>query len=184
MGLTFLSCSVPGCSLLESGRLGCEQAWSPVDTPHLFGVSFVGSPPQCHCCIRMQRGLFCPCEFSNMFVTYHICSLKRFDFLVLCLDVPNICTCVYMFLATDYVIFRFLRNYVTLDPPASLAKLRFLFSSSFFFNLFQAQLQREKEQDQMKLYAKLEKLNVLEKECFRLTATQQTAEVSFCLSRR
>ncbi|KAK7808526.1 hypothetical protein U0070_003163 [Myodes glareolus] len=28
----------------------------------------------------------------------------------------------------------------------------------------------------MKLYAKLEKLNVLEKECFRLTATQQTAE--------
>nr|XP_048281238.1 centrosomal protein CEP57L1 isoform X2 [Myodes glareolus] len=40
----------------------------------------------------------------------------------------------------------------------------------------QAQLQREKEQDQMKLYAKLEKLNVLEKECFRLTATQQTAE--------
>ncbi|XP_038196714.1 centrosomal protein CEP57L1 isoform X2 [Arvicola amphibius] len=41
----------------------------------------------------------------------------------------------------------------------------------------QAQLQREKEQDQMKLYAKLEKLNVLEKECFRLTATQQTAEL-------
>lgn len=40
----------------------------------------------------------------------------------------------------------------------------------------QAQLQREKEQDQMKLNAKLEKLNVLEKECFRLTATQQTAE--------
>ncbi|XP_057618082.1 centrosomal protein CEP57L1 isoform X2 [Chionomys nivalis] len=39
-----------------------------------------------------------------------------------------------------------------------------------------AQLQREKEQDQMKLYAKLEKLNVLEKECFRLTATQQAAE--------
>ncbi|XP_049976456.1 centrosomal protein CEP57L1 isoform X3 [Alexandromys fortis] len=40
----------------------------------------------------------------------------------------------------------------------------------------QAQLQREKEQDQMKLYAKLEKLTVLEKECFRLTATQQAAE--------
>ncbi|XP_017658504.1 centrosomal protein CEP57L1 isoform X3 [Nannospalax galili] len=40
----------------------------------------------------------------------------------------------------------------------------------------QAQLQREKEQDQMKLHAKLEKLDVLEKECFRLTTTQQTAE--------
>uniref|UniRef100_F7IHU2 Centrosomal protein CEP57L1 n=1 Tax=Callithrix jacchus TaxID=9483 RepID=F7IHU2_CALJA len=40
----------------------------------------------------------------------------------------------------------------------------------------QAQLQREKEQDEMKLYAKLEKLDVLEKECFRLTATQKTAE--------
>ncbi|XP_051020244.1 centrosomal protein CEP57L1 isoform X1 [Acomys russatus] len=40
----------------------------------------------------------------------------------------------------------------------------------------QAQLQWEKEQDQMKLHAKLEKLDVLEKECFRLTATQQTAE--------
>lgn len=69
---------------------------------------------------------------------------------------------------------------MTLDPLASLAKLRFL---PFFLNLFQAQLQREKEQDQMKLYAKLEKLTVLEKECFRLTATQQAAEVSFCLSR-
>ncbi|XP_008575469.1 PREDICTED: centrosomal protein CEP57L1 isoform X1 [Galeopterus variegatus] len=40
----------------------------------------------------------------------------------------------------------------------------------------QAQLQREKEQDQMKLHAKLEKLDVLEKECFRLTTTQKTAE--------
>ncbi|XP_076773077.1 centrosomal protein CEP57L1 isoform X2 [Arvicanthis niloticus] len=40
----------------------------------------------------------------------------------------------------------------------------------------QAQLQREKEQDQMKLHAKLEKLHVLEKECLRLTATQQNAE--------
>ncbi|KAM5325044.1 centrosomal protein CEP57L1 isoform 1-T10 [Glossophaga mutica] len=40
----------------------------------------------------------------------------------------------------------------------------------------QAQLQREKEQDQMKLQAKLEKLNVLEKECFKLTTTQKTAE--------
>lgn len=40
----------------------------------------------------------------------------------------------------------------------------------------QALLQREKEQDQMKLHAKLEKLDVLEKECLRLTATQKTAE--------
>ncbi|XP_012877803.1 PREDICTED: centrosomal protein CEP57L1 isoform X2 [Dipodomys ordii] len=40
----------------------------------------------------------------------------------------------------------------------------------------QAQLQKEKEQDQMKLHAKLEKLNVLEKECIRLTTTQKTAE--------
>ncbi|XP_037677172.1 centrosomal protein CEP57L1-like [Choloepus didactylus] len=40
----------------------------------------------------------------------------------------------------------------------------------------QAQLQREKEQDHMMLHAKLEKLDVLEKECFRLTTTQKTAE--------
>ncbi|XP_048209683.1 centrosomal protein CEP57L1 [Perognathus longimembris pacificus] len=40
----------------------------------------------------------------------------------------------------------------------------------------QAQLQKEKEQDQMKLHAKLEKLDVLEKECFKLTTTQKTAE--------
>ncbi|XP_065767644.1 centrosomal protein CEP57L1 isoform X3 [Muntiacus reevesi] len=40
----------------------------------------------------------------------------------------------------------------------------------------QAQLQREKEQDHMKLHAKLEKLDVLEKECFKLTTTQKTAE--------
>lgn len=50
-----------------------------------------------------------------------------------------------------------------------------------FFYPFQAQLQREKEQDHMKLQAKLEKLDVLEKECFKLTATQKTAEVSFHL---
>ncbi|XP_077018718.1 centrosomal protein CEP57L1 isoform X2 [Tamandua tetradactyla] len=40
----------------------------------------------------------------------------------------------------------------------------------------QAQLQREKEQDHMMLHAKLEKLDVLEKECSRLTTTQKTAE--------
>ncbi|XP_016073035.1 PREDICTED: centrosomal protein CEP57L1 [Miniopterus natalensis] len=40
----------------------------------------------------------------------------------------------------------------------------------------QAQLQREKEQDHMKLQAKLEKLDTLEKECFKLTTTQKTAE--------
>ncbi|XP_004406752.1 PREDICTED: centrosomal protein CEP57L1 isoform X2 [Odobenus rosmarus divergens] len=40
----------------------------------------------------------------------------------------------------------------------------------------QAQLQREKEQDHRKLQAKLEKLDILEKECFKLTTTQKTAE--------
>lgn len=40
----------------------------------------------------------------------------------------------------------------------------------------QAHLQREKEQDQLKLQAKLEKLDILEKECFKLTTTQKTAE--------
>ncbi|XP_052607483.1 centrosomal protein CEP57L1 isoform X4 [Peromyscus californicus insignis] len=43
-------------------------------------------------------------------------------------------------------------------------------------NVHPAQLQREKEEDQLKLHAKLAKLDVLEKECFRLTTTQQTAE--------
>jgi hypothetical protein len=62
-----------------------------------------------------------------------------------------------------------------LIPLASVAKFRFCFYP------IQAQLQREKEQDQMKLHAKLEKLDVLEKECFRLTTTQKTAEVSFYL---
>ncbi|XP_052607482.1 centrosomal protein CEP57L1 isoform X3 [Peromyscus californicus insignis] len=47
----------------------------------------------------------------------------------------------------------------------------------------QAQLQREKEEDQLKLHAKLAKLDVLEKECFRLTTTQQTAEKTKCLKR-
>lgn len=51
----------------------------------------------------------------------------------------------------------------------------------FCFYPFQTQLQREKEQDQMKLQAKLEKLDLLEKECFKLTTTQKTAEVSFHL---
>ncbi|XP_036624683.1 centrosomal protein CEP57L1 isoform X1 [Trichosurus vulpecula] len=44
------------------------------------------------------------------------------------------------------------------------------------FALEQQQLQWEKGQDQMKLNAKLEKLEVLEKECVRLTTTQKTAE--------
>uniref|UniRef100_F1RT09 Centrosomal protein CEP57L1 n=2 Tax=Sus scrofa TaxID=9823 RepID=F1RT09_PIG len=42
--------------------------------------------------------------------------------------------------------------------------------------ILEQQLQREKEQDHMKLQAKLEKLDVLEKECFKLTTTQKTAE--------
>ncbi|XP_006029978.1 centrosomal protein CEP57L1 isoform X1 [Alligator sinensis] len=40
----------------------------------------------------------------------------------------------------------------------------------------QTQLQKEKNQNQMELHAKLEKLEVLEKECFKLTTTQKTAE--------
>ncbi|XP_019393419.1 PREDICTED: centrosomal protein CEP57L1 isoform X2 [Crocodylus porosus] len=42
----------------------------------------------------------------------------------------------------------------------------------------QTQLQKEKNQNQMELHAKLEKLEILEKECFKLTTTQKTAEVS------
>ncbi|NXI74358.1 CE57L protein, partial [Anseranas semipalmata] len=40
----------------------------------------------------------------------------------------------------------------------------------------QTQLQNEKDQNQVELHAKLEKLEVLEKECLKLTATQRIAE--------
>ncbi|KAM9156666.1 centrosomal protein CEP57L1 isoform 3-T4 [Pangshura tecta] len=40
----------------------------------------------------------------------------------------------------------------------------------------QTPLQKEKDQNHMELHAKLEKLEVLEKECFRLSTTQRTAE--------
>ncbi|XP_062825088.1 centrosomal protein CEP57L1 isoform X3 [Anolis carolinensis] len=40
----------------------------------------------------------------------------------------------------------------------------------------QIQLQKEKDQDQVELCAKLDKLEILEKECWRLTSTQKTAE--------
>ncbi|NWZ24584.1 CE57L protein, partial [Asarcornis scutulata] len=40
----------------------------------------------------------------------------------------------------------------------------------------QTQLQKEKDQNQGELHAKLEKLEVLEKECLKLTATQRIAE--------
>ncbi|NXC44695.1 CE57L protein, partial [Penelope pileata] len=40
----------------------------------------------------------------------------------------------------------------------------------------QTQLQKEKDQNQLELHAKLEKLEVLEKECLKLTATQRIAE--------
>ncbi|XP_060039958.1 centrosomal protein CEP57L1, partial [Erinaceus europaeus] len=56
------------------------------------------------------------------------------------------------------------------EPLALLAKFRVCFLP------FQAQLQREKEQDHMKLQVKLEKLEILEKECFKLTTTQKIAE--------
>ncbi|XP_034965165.1 centrosomal protein CEP57L1 [Zootoca vivipara] len=40
----------------------------------------------------------------------------------------------------------------------------------------QTQLQKEKDQNQLELCAKLDKLEILEKECWRLTSTQKTAE--------
>uniref|UniRef100_A0A8C4WBL5 Centrosomal protein 57kDa-like protein 1 n=1 Tax=Gopherus evgoodei TaxID=1825980 RepID=A0A8C4WBL5_9SAUR len=40
----------------------------------------------------------------------------------------------------------------------------------------QTPLQKEKDQNHMELHAKLEKLEILEKECFRLSNTQRTAE--------
>lgn len=86
---------------------------------------------------------------------------------------------MYMCVLVSYdrfiLYFEFSENVFILEPLASLAKFRFCFYP------FQAQLQREKEKDRLKLQAKLEKLSVLEKECFKLTATQKTAEVSFHL---
>ncbi|OXB70160.1 UNVERIFIED_CONTAM: hypothetical protein H355_015730 [Colinus virginianus] len=41
---------------------------------------------------------------------------------------------------------------------------------------FQTHLQKEKNQNQMELHAKLEKLEVLEKQCLKLTASQRIAE--------
>ncbi|NWU52984.1 CE57L protein, partial [Dromas ardeola] len=40
----------------------------------------------------------------------------------------------------------------------------------------QAQLQKEEDQNRLELHAKLEKLEMLEEECFKLTATQRIAE--------
>ncbi|XP_042301701.1 centrosomal protein CEP57L1 isoform X2 [Sceloporus undulatus] len=49
----------------------------------------------------------------------------------------------------------------------------------------QIQLQKEKDQDQVELCAKLEKLEILEKECWRLTSTQKTAEEKIkCLEQK
>lgn len=45
-------------------------------------------------------------------------------------------------------------------------------------HFFQTQLQKEKEQNHVELCVKLDKLEILEKECQRLTSTQKTAEVS------
>ncbi|KAM7119514.1 centrosomal protein CEP57L1 isoform 2-T4 [Ciconia maguari] len=42
--------------------------------------------------------------------------------------------------------------------------------------LEQAQLQKEEDQNRLELHAKLEKLEMLEKECLKLTATQRIAE--------
>lgn len=48
----------------------------------------------------------------------------------------------------------------------------------FLLTFFQAQLQEEEDQNRLELHAKLEKLEMLEKECLKLTATQRIAEVS------
>ncbi|KAM8998884.1 centrosomal protein CEP57L1 isoform X3 [Sarcophilus harrisii] len=64
-----------------------------------------------------------------------------------------------------------------LEKQLELAKkMVFNAEQEKIFALEQQQLQWEKGQDQMKLNAKLEKLEVLEKECVRLTTTQKTAE--------
>lgn len=49
---------------------------------------------------------------------------------------------------------------------------------SLLCTIFQTQLQKEKDQSQVELCAKLDKLEILEKECWRLTDTQKAAEVS------
>lgn len=50
-------------------------------------------------------------------------------------------------------------------------------ANSFLDYFFQAQLQKEEGQNWLELHAKLEKLEMLEKECLKLTATQRIAEV-------
>uniref|UniRef100_A0A8C4WFH3 Centrosomal protein 57kDa-like protein 1 n=1 Tax=Gopherus evgoodei TaxID=1825980 RepID=A0A8C4WFH3_9SAUR len=55
-------------------------------------------------------------------------------------------------------------------------KLFYQLSNSTFAYSFQTPLQKEKDQNHMELHAKLEKLEILEKECFRLSNTQRTAE--------
>lgn len=44
-------------------------------------------------------------------------------------------------------------------------------------HILQTHLQKEDDQNQMELCAKLEKLEVLEKQCWTLISTQKTAEV-------
>lgn len=51
-------------------------------------------------------------------------------------------------------------------------------ANSILAYFFQAQLQKEEDQNRLELHAKLEKLEMLEKECLELTATQRIAEVS------
>lgn len=53
-----------------------------------------------------------------------------------------------------------------------------LVASSILAYFFQAQLQKEEDQNRLELHAKLEKIEMLEKECLKLTATQRIAEVS------
>lgn len=51
-------------------------------------------------------------------------------------------------------------------------------ANSILAYFFQAQLQKEEDQNRLELHAKLEKLEMLEKEYLKLTATQRIAEVS------
>lgn len=51
-------------------------------------------------------------------------------------------------------------------------------ANSILVYFFQAQLQKEEGQNQLELHAKLEKLEMFEKECLKLTAAQRIAEVS------
>lgn len=51
-------------------------------------------------------------------------------------------------------------------------------ANSILAYFLQAQLQKEEDQNRLELHAKLEKLEMLEKECLKVTAAQRIAQVS------